>query len=30
VTPFLVSACQDLATNLPRYCCTPDFSPVCP
>ncbi|HEX7669188.1 MAG TPA: hypothetical protein VF395_06390, partial [Polyangiaceae bacterium] len=28
-SPF-VSACADAATNLPRYCCTPDFTPVCP
>jgi hypothetical protein len=30
LTPFQVPECQDLATNLPRYCCTADFRPVCP
>jgi hypothetical protein len=30
LTPFQVPACRDLVTNLPRYCCTADFRPVCP
>lgn len=28
--PFAVADCEDIGTNLPRFCCTPDFSPVCP
>jgi hypothetical protein len=30
LSPFLVPDCQDAGTNLPRYCCTPTFTPVCP
>jgi hypothetical protein len=30
LAPFNVTECRDLATGLPRYCCTPDFVPVCP
>ena len=27
---FAPPACRDLGTNLPRYCCTEAFKPVCP
>ena len=27
--PFAVPECQDAATNLIRFCCTPGFTPVC-
>jgi len=27
--PFQVPECQGLFTNLPRYCCTPGFAPIC-